>query len=122
MDVNAGKMEHHLSIANGNCVKSGIVYFDSAICHCLRQLPHRSPCVSTPENRTIGVAYETESQFPRSGLHRPYPRVTSSLPTICRLQVEHKQLIGNGHLIGSSLGETANFFTLICNWTGDRIF
>jgi hypothetical protein len=34
------------------------------------------------------------------------------------LQVEDKQFIGNGHLIGSSLRWTAYFFALICNRTG----
>jgi len=34
------------------------------------------------------------------------------------LQVENKQFIGNGHLIGSSLRRTAYFFALICNRTG----
>src|SRR5258706_12892499 len=30
------------------------------------------PCVSTPEYRTIGVAYEAESHIPRSGLLRTW--------------------------------------------------
>jgi hypothetical protein len=49
----------------------------------------------------------------------PYFSV-SCLPTI--RQVEHKQFIGNGHLIGSSLRRATYFFALICNRTGHRIF
>ena len=74
---------------------------------------------------TFDVARFLEADF--SGSIRVSPEgnlefANHLLGTSVRLQVEHKQLIEMRTSSAHRLGETANFFALICNWTGDRIF